>query len=68
MRNVALESGAEPEERPTEAYAEDWLLADAWIDWQCREDEAHAFVRPDGLPLICFRCGAPVAADTAVRG
>ena len=36
-------------------YAEDWLLADARLGWQCREDEAHAFVRPDGLPLICFQ-------------
>jgi 2-polyprenyl-6-methoxyphenol hydroxylase-like FAD-dependent oxidoreductase len=35
-------------------YAQDWLLADARLDWQRREDEAHAFFRPDGLPLICF--------------
>jgi 2-polyprenyl-6-methoxyphenol hydroxylase-like FAD-dependent oxidoreductase len=35
-------------------YAQDWLLADARLDWQRRDDEVHAFFRPDGLPLICF--------------
>ena len=35
-------------------YAEDWLMADVRLDWQRRDDEVHAFFRPDGLPLICF--------------
>ena len=35
-------------------YAEDWLIADVRLDLQRRDDEAHAFFRPDGLPLICF--------------
>ena len=35
-------------------YPQDWLLADVLLDWDLREDAAHAFFRPDGLPLICF--------------
>lgn len=35
-------------------YSGDWLLADVRLDWDRREDEVHAFFRPDGLPLICF--------------
>lgn len=35
-------------------YPQDWLLADALLDWDLRENAAHAFFRPDGLPLICF--------------
>jgi 2-polyprenyl-6-methoxyphenol hydroxylase-like FAD-dependent oxidoreductase len=35
-------------------YPQDWLLADVLVDWDRREDAAHAFFRPDGLPLICF--------------
>jgi 2-polyprenyl-6-methoxyphenol hydroxylase-like FAD-dependent oxidoreductase len=35
-------------------YPQDWLLADVLLDWDRREDAAHAFFRPDGLPLICF--------------
>jgi 2-polyprenyl-6-methoxyphenol hydroxylase-like FAD-dependent oxidoreductase len=35
-------------------YPQDWLLADVLLDWDRREDTAHAFFRPDGLPLICF--------------
>ena len=35
-------------------YPQDWLLADVRLDWDLREDAAHAFFRPDGLPLICF--------------
>ena len=35
-------------------YPQDWLLADVLLDWDRREDAAHAFFRPDGLPMICF--------------
>ena len=35
-------------------YPQDWLLADVLLDWDLREDAAHAFFRPDGLPMICF--------------
>jgi 2-polyprenyl-6-methoxyphenol hydroxylase-like FAD-dependent oxidoreductase len=35
-------------------YAEDWLLADVLLDWDPGEDSAHAFFRPDGLPVIFF--------------
>jgi 2-polyprenyl-6-methoxyphenol hydroxylase-like FAD-dependent oxidoreductase len=35
-------------------YPEDWLLADVLLDWDLREDAAHAFFRPDGLPVIFF--------------
>jgi 2-polyprenyl-6-methoxyphenol hydroxylase-like FAD-dependent oxidoreductase len=35
-------------------YPQDWLLADVRLDWDRREDAAHAFFRSDGLPLICF--------------
>ena len=39
---------------PGHPYPQDWLLADVLLDWDRREDAAHAFFRPDGLPLICF--------------
>jgi 2-polyprenyl-6-methoxyphenol hydroxylase-like FAD-dependent oxidoreductase len=35
-------------------YPQDWLLADVLLDWDLREDAAHAFFRPDGLPAILF--------------
>jgi 2-polyprenyl-6-methoxyphenol hydroxylase-like FAD-dependent oxidoreductase len=35
-------------------YAQDWLLADVRLDWDLRADSAHAFFRPDGLPVIFF--------------
>ena len=35
-------------------YPQDWLLADVLLDCDLREDAAHAFFRPDGLPLIFF--------------
>jgi hypothetical protein len=35
-------------------YPHDWLLADVLLDWDPGEDAAHAFFRPDGLPMICF--------------
>ncbi len=35
-------------------YPQDWLLADVLLDWDLREDAAHAFFRPDGLPVVCF--------------
>jgi 2-polyprenyl-6-methoxyphenol hydroxylase-like FAD-dependent oxidoreductase len=35
-------------------YPQDWLLADVVMDWDLREDAAHAFFRPDGLPAILF--------------
>jgi 2-polyprenyl-6-methoxyphenol hydroxylase-like FAD-dependent oxidoreductase len=35
-------------------YPQDWLLADVLLDWDLREDAAHAFFRPDGLPVIFF--------------
>jgi 2-polyprenyl-6-methoxyphenol hydroxylase-like FAD-dependent oxidoreductase len=35
-------------------YPQDWLLADVLLDWELREDAAHAFFRPDGLPAILF--------------
>ena len=39
-------------------YPQDWLLADVLLDWDLREDAAHAFFRPDGLPVIFFpMCG-----------
>jgi 2-polyprenyl-6-methoxyphenol hydroxylase-like FAD-dependent oxidoreductase len=35
-------------------YPQDWLLADVRLDWDLRDDAAHAFFRPDGLPVIFF--------------
>jgi 2-polyprenyl-6-methoxyphenol hydroxylase-like FAD-dependent oxidoreductase len=36
-------------------YPQDWLLADVLLDWKdLAEDSAHAFFRPDGLPVIFF--------------
>ena len=35
-------------------YPQDWLLADVLLDWDLREDAAHAFFRPDGLPAVLF--------------
>ena len=35
-------------------YPQDWLLADVLLDFDLREDAAHAFFRPDGLPAILF--------------
>ena len=35
-------------------YPQDWLLADVLLDRDLREDTAHAFFRPDGLPVIFF--------------
>lgn len=35
-------------------YPQDWLLADVLLDWDLRDDAAHAFFRPDGLPAILF--------------
>jgi 2-polyprenyl-6-methoxyphenol hydroxylase-like FAD-dependent oxidoreductase len=35
-------------------YPQDWLIADVRLDWDRREDEIHAFFRPDPAPLICF--------------
>src|SRR5215469_4069816 len=35
-------------------YPQDWLLADVLIDLDLAEDTAHAFFRPDGLPVIFF--------------
>jgi 2-polyprenyl-6-methoxyphenol hydroxylase-like FAD-dependent oxidoreductase len=35
-------------------YPQDWLLADVLLDWDPGEDAAHAFFRPDGLPVIFF--------------
>jgi 2-polyprenyl-6-methoxyphenol hydroxylase-like FAD-dependent oxidoreductase len=33
-------------------YPQDWLLADVLIDRDLAENAAHAFFRPDGLPVI----------------
>jgi 2-polyprenyl-6-methoxyphenol hydroxylase-like FAD-dependent oxidoreductase len=35
-------------------YPQDWLLADVLLDWDPGQDAAHAFFRPDGLPVIFF--------------
>jgi 2-polyprenyl-6-methoxyphenol hydroxylase-like FAD-dependent oxidoreductase len=35
-------------------YPQDWLLADVLLDWARPEDEAHAFFRDDGGPLVGF--------------
>jgi 2-polyprenyl-6-methoxyphenol hydroxylase-like FAD-dependent oxidoreductase len=35
-------------------YPQDWLLADVRLDRDLAEDAAHAFFRPDGLPVIFF--------------
>ena len=39
-------------------YAEDWMLADVVVDGPLREEESHAFFRPDGLPVVCLPMGA----------
>ena len=39
---------------PGNPYPQDWLLADVSLDWDRDEHVAHAFFRPDGLPLVCF--------------
>ena len=38
-------------------YPQDWLLADVALDGFDREDQTHAFFRPDGLPLACLPMG-----------
>lgn len=38
-------------------YPHDWLLADVTLDGIERDDETHAFCRPDGLPLACLPLG-----------
>jgi 2-polyprenyl-6-methoxyphenol hydroxylase-like FAD-dependent oxidoreductase len=38
-------------------YPQDWLLADVTVDGIGRDDEIHAFFRPDGLPLACLPLG-----------
>jgi 2-polyprenyl-6-methoxyphenol hydroxylase-like FAD-dependent oxidoreductase len=40
-----------------QAYPHDWLLADVALDGAGRDDEIHAFFRPDGLPLACLPMG-----------
>src|SRR5215207_736979 len=35
-------------------YPQDFLLADVALEGDVREDEVHAFFRPDGVPLICL--------------
>jgi 2-polyprenyl-6-methoxyphenol hydroxylase-like FAD-dependent oxidoreductase len=51
---VRHELGLAFEGRP---YPQDWLLADVALDGAGRDDETHAFYRPDGLPLICIPMG-----------
>ncbi len=38
-------------------YPHDWLLADVALDGAGRDDEAHMFFRPNGLPLVCAPMG-----------
>jgi 2-polyprenyl-6-methoxyphenol hydroxylase-like FAD-dependent oxidoreductase len=38
-------------------YPQDWLLADVALDGAVRDDEAHMFFRPNGLPLVCSPMG-----------
>jgi 2-polyprenyl-6-methoxyphenol hydroxylase-like FAD-dependent oxidoreductase len=38
-------------------YPQEWLLADVALDGVGREDQTHAFYRPDGLPLVCVPLG-----------
>jgi 2-polyprenyl-6-methoxyphenol hydroxylase-like FAD-dependent oxidoreductase len=38
-------------------YPQDWLLADVALDGAGRDDEAHMFFRPNGLPLVCAPMG-----------
>jgi 2-polyprenyl-6-methoxyphenol hydroxylase-like FAD-dependent oxidoreductase len=40
-----------------QAYPQDWLLADVAVDGAGRDDELHAFFRPNGLPLVCIPMG-----------
>jgi 2-polyprenyl-6-methoxyphenol hydroxylase-like FAD-dependent oxidoreductase len=56
------------------SYPQDWLLADVVLDWDLREDAAHAFFRHDGLPVILFpmrghrwRVTLPFAGDRDTR-
>lgn len=42
-----------------EPYPWDWLLADTRVDWSGDPKYVHAFMRPDGLPLLCV----PIAQD-----
>jgi 2-polyprenyl-6-methoxyphenol hydroxylase-like FAD-dependent oxidoreductase len=51
---VRHELGVAFEGRP---YPQDWLLADVALDGVGRDDETHAFYRPDGLPLVCIPMG-----------
>ena len=39
-------------------YPQDWLLADVALEGAGRDDESHAFFRPDGGPLVCLPMGA----------
>ena len=38
-------------------YPQDWLLADVALDGVGRDNEAHMFFRPNGLPLVCAPMG-----------
>jgi hypothetical protein len=38
-------------------YPQDWLLADVSLEGAGRDDEAHMFFRPNGLPLVCVPMG-----------
>ena len=38
-------------------YPHDWLLADVALNGVGRDDEAHLFLRADGLPLVCLPLG-----------
>ena len=40
-----------------QAYPHDWLLADVALDGAGRDNEAHMFFRPNGLPLVCAPMG-----------
>ena len=51
---VRQEAGLAFEGQP---YPNDWLLADVALDGAGRDDEAHMFFRPDGLPLVCAPMG-----------
>jgi len=42
---------------PGQPYPKDWLLADVALDAAGRDDEAHMFFRPNGLPLVCAPMG-----------
>jgi 2-polyprenyl-6-methoxyphenol hydroxylase-like FAD-dependent oxidoreductase len=51
---VRQEAGLAFEGQP---YPNDWLLADVALDGAGRDDEAHMFFRPNGLPLVCAPMG-----------